>query len=180
MPGNLRICSVSCQAATCHWTYVGAIPEKKWAAPPAYSRRRSRIALACSWSRSSPRDMRGSTFVPPKMRLEQRPTRPSSPSMVWDYLFLENTAFIILQLRFITFYLVPCTDLANSTIVIPSFVTPPSRQCCWILCLLESSESFSETGSWLTHRYLLESPRIIRRRRCILFGNEAWFVWRHL
>lgn len=39
--------------------------------------------------------------------------------MVRDYLFLENTVFFILQLRFVTFYLVPCTDLANSTIVVP-------------------------------------------------------------
>lgn len=45
-------------------------------------------------------------------------------------LFLENTVFFILQLRFVTFYLVPCTDLANSTIVVPPFVTPLPRRCC--------------------------------------------------
>lgn len=114
-PGSLQICSVSCRPATCRWTYVGVIPEKRWAVLLAYSRRRSRIALACSWSRSSPRDTRGSTFVLPKTRLERRPTRPSSPSMVRDYdQFLENTVFFILQLRFVTFYLIPAQILQTA------------------------------------------------------------------
>lgn len=173
-PGNLRICSVSCRAATCHWTYVGAIPEKRWAVPPAYSRRRSRIALACLWSRSSPRDTRGSTFVPPKTRLERRPTRPSSPSMVRDYLFLENTVFFILQLRFVTF-LVPCTtNLINSTIVVSSVCHASSALCRWKYPLptwtLRKLWCDHSMGSWLNAQVSARATARIIHGFAFLFG----------